>query len=74
MKKETKTKRPPTHVIWQVVGDQNKAKWLRVGAGWANKDGKGISLVFDAYPIAGRVVVREVTENEGNEAPEGGQE
>jgi len=73
MKKESKTKRQPTHVVWQVIGESDKAKWIRVGAGWANKDGKGISLVFDAYPMTGRIVVREVTENEGTDAP-GGQE
>jgi hypothetical protein len=65
MKKETKTaKRQPTHVVWQVIGENDKAKWIRVGAGWENKDGKGISLVFDAYPVTGRTVIREVTESE----------
>ncbi|MCC6946397.1 MAG: hypothetical protein IT539_01385 [Bradyrhizobiaceae bacterium] len=73
MKKESKTKRQPTHVVWQVIGESDKAKWIRVGAGWANKDGKGISLVFDAYPMTGRTVVREVTENEDADAT-GGQE
>lgn len=72
MNKETKTKRKPTHVIWQVVGETDKSKWIRVGAGWANKDGKGINLVFDAYPATGRTVVREIAE-EGAEAP-GGEE
>ncbi len=63
MKKETKAKRQPTHVVWQVIGENDKAKWVRVGAGWQNKDGKGITLVFDAYPVVGRTVVREVSEN-----------
>lgn len=72
-KEETKAKRQPTHVVWQVIGETDKAKWIRVGAGWANKDGKGITLVFDAYPIAGRTVVREQTAAEGADAP-GGQQ
>ncbi len=73
MKKETKAKRQPTHVVWQVIGETDKAKWVRVGAGWENKDGKGISLVFDAYPVAGRTVIREVAESEEANA-QGGRE
>ncbi len=73
MKKETKAKRPPTHVIWAVIGETPKARWMKIGAGWTNKDGKGINLVFDAYPVAGRIAVREITEAEGADAP-GGQQ
>lgn len=71
MKKDTNTKRPPSHVVWQVIGDKDKAKWIRVGAGWENKDGKGINLVFDAYPVTGRTVIREVAENVDAGAPGG---
>ena len=67
---ESSAKRQPTHVIYQVIGDSDKAKWLRIGAGWANKDGKGLSLKFDAYPVTGRTVVREVSEQD--ETSEGG--
>ena len=73
MKNENKAKRPPTHVVWQVVGEKDKAKWVRVGAAWTNKDGKGMTLVFDAFPVTGRTVVREVSESAGAEAP-GGQQ
>ncbi len=60
---ETKTNRP-THAIWQVIDGTEKARWIRVGAGWANKDGKGLSLIFDSYPVVGRIVVREVSEQQ----------
>jgi hypothetical protein len=63
MTKNNDTKRP-THVIWQVVGDNDKARWIRVGAAWANRDGKGLTLKFDAYPVAGRTVVREFSEKQ----------
>ena len=49
----------PTHIVWQVLGEGEKARWTRIGAGWVNRDGKGLSLKFDAYPVDGRVVVRE---------------
>jgi hypothetical protein len=67
---EASAKRQPTHVIYQVIGDNDKARWIRVGAAWANKDGKGLSLKFDAYPVTGRTVVREITEKD--EAAENG--
>lgn len=58
MNEETKAKRKPTYIIWQVIGDQDKCKWVRVGAGWANKDGKGVRLVFEAIPMTGRIMLR----------------
>lgn len=57
----------PTHAIWQVIGEGEKSYWIRVGSAWANRDGKGLTLKFDAYPVVGRTVVREFTERQ----PEG---
>jgi hypothetical protein len=61
--KKTNQSRRPTHAIFQVIGEGDKARWLRVGAGWTNKDGKGVTLKFDAYPVVGRTIIRETTEN-----------
>jgi hypothetical protein len=75
MSNETTEKKGPSHVIWQVIGETDKARWIRVGAGWTNRDGKGLTLRFDAYPVAGRTVVREITEQgEANSGKEGGQQ
>ena len=63
MTENNKTKRP-THVVWQVIGEGEKASWIRVGAAWSNRDGKGLTLKFDAYPVAGRTVVREYSEQQ----------
>lgn len=60
----------PTHAIYQVIGEGEKARWIRIGAAWANRDGKGFTLKFDALPITGRTVIRAVEEREDN----GGQE
>lgn len=57
---ENRKPKPPTHTIFQVIGNDDKARWIRVGAGWANKDGKGLNLVFDSYPVIGRICLREV--------------
>jgi hypothetical protein len=56
---EPKKKNPPSHIIFQVVGDEENSKWIRVGAAWPNKDGKGMRLFFDAYPVVGRTMLRE---------------
>ena len=69
----------PTHAIWQVNGEGDKARWTRVGAAWMHKDLKGANLKFDAIPLTGRTVVREITEQdnantETNVAAQGGAE
>jgi hypothetical protein len=62
-KKPNDTNRP-THAIWQVQGEGDKARWTRVGAAWLHKDTKGANLIFDSFPLSGRVVVREITEQD----------
>ena len=52
------TKRP-SHIIWQVLGEGEKARWIRLGAAWPNRDGKGLTLEFDAFPVTRRVVLRD---------------
>jgi hypothetical protein len=51
----------PTHLIWQVIGDGDNAFWQTVGAAWAFSDGKGMFLKFNAHPIVGRTVIREIS-------------
>ena len=63
MTKENDSKRP-THGIFQVIGEGEHAHWIRIGAAWANRDGKGFSLRFDAFGINGRTVIRENTDKE----------
>ena len=38
--------------------------WTKIGAAWANKDGKGFNLVLQALPLDGRLVLREYKEPE----------
>lgn len=73
MSNKTKQPKNPTHAIYQVIGDGEKARWIRVGAGWANKDGKGLNLKFDAYPVVGHIAVREITKQDET-ADNGGQQ
>ncbi len=68
MTNDTNTNRP-THAIYQVTGEGEQSYWHRVGAAWANKDGKGLSLRFDAMPLHGRIMIREIGD-EAKEAPQ----
>lgn len=54
----------PTHAIYQVQGEGEKTRWTKVGAAWMHKDAKGAGLKFDAFPLSGRIVVREITEQD----------
>lgn len=66
MTKQNEANRP-THAIYQVIGEGDKARWIRIGAAWANRDGKGFNLKLDAYPVSGRTVIREVQEETRDE-------
>jgi hypothetical protein len=55
-------KAKPTHRLYQVTGDGDKAFWREIGAAWPHKDGHGFSLLPTAIPLTGRFVIREITE------------
>lgn len=54
----------PTHRIYVVKGEGEKARWISIGAAWPNRDGKGFSCQIDAMPWIGRIVMREITERD----------
>lgn len=68
------TSNKPTHAIWQVTGDGDKQRWNRVGAGWLHKDAKGARLIFDSFPLTGRIVLREITTETATAPTDGGAE
>lgn len=73
MSNNTNEKKRPTHVIYQVIGEGDKARWIRVGAAFPHKGGKGWLLKFDAYPVIGRTQMREISEPNAS-AEDGGQQ
>lgn len=62
----------PSHTIFQVLDDGEKAIWLRVGAAWLHQDTRGARLVFNSFPLTGRIVMRE-RDDENTSANGGGQ-
>ena len=53
--------RLPTHRLYRVLGDGDGASWTPIGARWPHKDGRSLSLICDAVPLTGRVVLRLIT-------------
>jgi hypothetical protein len=48
----------PSHRLFNVTGDDQQARWTDIGVAWPTKDGKGFTLVLNAIPVNGRVVMR----------------
>jgi len=52
----------PTHTAYAVRNFEKDGKqdsqWLKIGAAWPHKDGKGFDLNLDALPTSGRIVLR----------------
>ena len=61
----------PTHIVYHVKdvpgedGEQ-RGYWTKVGAAWANKDARGLSIVLDMLPLDGRLVVRTAVPADGS--------
>ncbi len=70
-------KNSPTHTAYMVrnfkSGGEDRSIWTRIGSQWAHDDGKGYSLQLNAFPIDGRVMLREVKEKVDT-TDEGGEE
>ena len=56
----------PTHNVFTVEdrGQNEDPFWLKIGAAWAHKDGKGFNITLSALPLDNRLVLREPTEAE----------
>lgn len=60
----TKTK-SPTHIAYVVHKTGETSAWDRIGAAWANADGKGFTLRLSAVPLTGEIVLRERKAEDG---------
>lgn len=52
----------PTHQLYGVKGDGERANWTPIGAAWLHRDGNGFNISCDAMPLQGRIVMRLITE------------
>ncbi|MGH6955285.1 MAG: hypothetical protein ACREEW_01315 [Caulobacteraceae bacterium] len=62
------TGRKPTHRLFRVLGDGPDSIWTPIGAAWPNKDGLGFSIICDAVPLQGRIVLRVIQDRDSRMA------
>jgi len=60
----------PTHHVFHVTGEGKSARWIEIGAAWANRDGNGFSITCETLPVSGRMVMRKITEKPKKAAAE----
>ena len=60
----------PTHRVYTVIKREGQDDyWLNIGLAFPHKDGKGFNVVLQALPLDGKIVCREITnEEEGGES------
>ena len=72
----------PTHRVYTVIQrDGQDDYWLNIGLAFPHKDGSGFNIVLQALPLDGKIVCREITEDDGadtgqqrgRQEPRGGQ-
>jgi len=59
---QTTSAKTPTHIAYQVSEGGQKGYWNRIGAAWANKDGKGFNIQLECVPLDGRITLRVASE------------
>ena len=55
----------PTHRVYTVIKREGQDDyWLNIGLAFPHKDGKGFNIVLQALPLDGKIVCREITNEE----------
>lgn len=64
-----KESRPPTHRAYSVIKREGQDDyWLNLGLVFPHKDGGGFNIMLQAFPLDGKIVIREITaEDEAQE-------
>ena len=58
----------PTHRAYSVIRrDGQDDYWLNIGLVFPHKDGNGFNIVLQALPLDGKIVCREITNEEGED-------
>ncbi|MCO6389918.1 hypothetical protein GTW25_02605 [Aliihoeflea aestuarii] len=57
-------KNVPSHGVFVVDGEGEKAYWTKIGCAWSHSDGSGFNVSLSAIPLTGRLVLRVRTEKE----------
>ena len=59
----------PTHRVYTVIRREGQDDyWLNIGLAFPHKDGSGFNIVLQALPLDGKIVCREISDDEPAEA------
>lgn len=64
-KEAAPAKNAPSHGVFVVEGDGDRAFWTKIGCAWAHGDGQGFNVQLSAIPVGGRLIIR--AKKEGGE-------
>jgi len=65
---EREQPRQPTHRAYSVIKREGQDDyWLNIGLVFPHKDGGGFNLILQAFPLDGKIVVREIGEDDATE-------
>ena len=57
--------RQPSHRAFSVIKrDGQDDFWLNIGLAFPHKDGKGLNVVLQAFPLDGKIVLREPSDDD----------
>jgi hypothetical protein len=60
---EARGKKAPSHYCYTIRDREGqKGFFTKIGAAWANQDGRGFSIQLDAVPLDGRITLRLVSD------------
>lgn len=60
----------PTHRAYSVIKREGQDDyWLNLGLAFPHKDGGGFNIILQAFPLDGKIVCREIADEEAGEQP-----
>jgi len=60
----------PTHRAYSVIRREGQDDfWLNVGLVFPHKDGSGFNIMLQAFPLDGKIVCREIKDEDHDAAP-----
>jgi hypothetical protein len=73
MAEKSETKQP-THRAYSVIRREGQDDfWLNLGLVFPHKDGGGFNIMLQAFPLDGKIVCREITDDDQTGARESAQ-
>ena len=61
----------PTHRAYSVIRREGQDDyWLNIGLVFPHKDGTGFNLILQAFPLDGKIVCREISEEDTTQPEE----